>query len=299
MNQFFTDNKDLINSLLQLVLIIVPVVVTWFIRNYVKGAKSEKDIAAIVQLSNSAIDFVENLDSQGKLNLPPDMKKGAYKLQLGSQWLVGELDRAGIKMTDEQAQTWLASEFQKRMGEVRPTKDIAEVTQAAVDLILRVQHSGGLQIPPGNDQITYLAELAADWILTHLPANWTNISRDEATTWARAELLQRVPLQPATNPVLSADAGTLLPPTLPVQPQPATVTLPPVDRLAQLANQAILFANQSTITASSTVKPIASTTDLAIAWLLTEATRQSLPVTADQVTQAVNAAISARQPAPA
>ncbi len=297
MNEFLAANKDLLDALTQLLLLVLPVMITWFIRNYVKGAKSEKDIAAIVQLANSAIDFVENLDSQGKLNLPPEVKKGAYKLQLGSQWLVGELDRAGIKMTNEQAQTWLASEFQKRVGDVRPVSDLARLAQAAVEQIVRLQQSGVLELPPGTDQLTYWAGLAADWILTNLPVSWTNISRDEALTWARAALLDRMTPQTPPNPPFpiiktSPPAPLALPTVVPV------VTLPLTMRLAQLADQAINFVTQAQAHASPAVQPVASTTDLALAWLLTEAVRQGLPVTADQLSEAVQTALRAH-PRPA
>lgn len=305
-----TQLQEFLNAIVQLMIVIIPIAITWFIRNYVKGTQSEKDIAAVVQLSNSAIDFVENLDSRGALNLPPDVKKGVYKLQVGSQWLVGELQRNGIKMSQDEAEKWLASEFQKRMGDVRPVKDIAEVTKTAIEIVMQMQRAGALQLPPDVDQITYLAELAADWILTHLPGSWTNITRDEALTWARAELLQKAPLllPPAPAPITTPPAT--LPVALPVAPtvtppvaQPATIPVMTVDPVAQLAVKAVAFVDQLKASGTLALKPGAAQgsldADLALAWLLTEAARQGLAASPEQLEQAVKTALSARGKSPA
>jgi hypothetical protein len=285
-----TQLQDFLNAIIQLMMVIIPIAITWFIRNYVKGTKSEKDIAAVVQLSNSAIDFVENLDSRGALNLPPDVKKGVYKLQVGSQWLVGELQRNNIKMSQDEAEKWLASEFQKRMGDVRPVKDIAEVTKTAIEIVLQMQRAGAIQLPPDADQITYLAGLAADWILTHLPGSWTNITRDEALTWARAELLQKAPLLPPVVTAASSMTTTAAP--------PPSVPAAPIDPLAPLAAQAVAFVEQLKASGKLALKPGAAQgsldADLALAWLLTEAARQGLATTPEQLDRAVRTALSAR-----
>jgi hypothetical protein len=289
-----TPSKDWLDILLQVLALVLLILITWLIRTYVKGSKSKKDITAIVRLSNSAIYLVENIDSRGDLKLPPGVSKGFFKLQTATHWLVDELARSGIKMTDEEAKSWISSEFQKRAGDVRPVKDIAEVTKSAVDLILQLEQSGAIQIPAGADRITYLAGLATDWTLTHLPANWTNISRDEAMTWGRAELLQRMPSQPVaaapSQPVATAPS------------QPSRSTLSPAEQLSQLANSAVAFVGQLKASGPLTVKPGASETsvdaDLALAWLLMEATRQGMTVTTDQLAQALATALQ-RKTAPA
>jgi hypothetical protein len=275
MQDIVTPNKDLLDVLVQVLVLVIPIVIAWFINTYVKGSKYEKDAAAIVQLSNSAIDLVENMDTRGALNLPPDAKKSVYKLQLASQWLNGELNRAGIKMSEEDAKNWITSEFQKRMGDVRPVKQIAELSQQAMDLILNLEQSGAIKVPPDADRIAYLGGLAADWALAHLPSSWTNITRDEVFTWTRAELLK----------------SQLPPSAAPVQ-----------DRLPQLANAAVAFVDQLKASNSLTVRPGTSganvESDLALAWMMTEVAKQGLSVTSDQIAQAVATALQ-RKSAPA
>ena len=310
LSSVISSNKDWLDVIVQVLIVVIPILITVFIRTYVRGSKAEKDIAAIVQLTNSAIDLVENMDSRGGLKLPPDVSKGLFKLQTASHWLLDELARSGIKMTDEEAKSWIGSEFQKRMGDVRPVKDIAEVTKSAVDLILQLEQSGAIQVPAGADRITYLAGLATDWILTHLPANWTNISRDEAMTWGRAELLQKIPSQPVaaapSQPVVTAPSQPVA--SAPSQPvatapsQPSITTLSPAEQLSQLANSAVAFVGQLKASGPLMVKPGASETsvdaDLALAWLLMEATRQGMTVTTDQLAQALATALQ-RKTAPA
>lgn len=260
------SNKDVLDIVLQLIVLVVPIVISWFIRTYVKGTVSEKNLAAIVRLSNSAIDFVENLDNNKQLNVPPGAQKGVEKLKLAANWLEGELNRAGIKMTDEEAQKWISSEFQKRVGDIRPVTQIAEVTHSAVDLILNVERTNMVELPPEVDRIAYLAGLAADWSLAQLAMKkWTNISREEALTWARAELVQRL-----QGPVGEAPAA---------------------NPLAKLAQGAVEFLQQLKAGGRLAVQPGAAgeniEADVATAWLLTEAAKQGLTVTSSQIAEAI------------
>src|SRR3972149_5306826 len=115
-----SPDKDWLDILVQLLVVVIPILLSWFVRTYVKSSTAEKEVAAIVRLSNAAIDFVENLDKRGELALPPDVKKGSHKLKLAAEWMESELKRAGISVTDDEAKKWIASEFQKRMGGVPP-----------------------------------------------------------------------------------------------------------------------------------------------------------------------------------
>lgn len=260
-----SSDKDWLDIVIQVLVVVIPIVLAWYFRTYVRGTAAEKDWAAIIRLSNSAIDYVENLDTQDKLELPPEVKKGAYKLKLAGEWLESELQRAGIKMTDEEAQRWIASEFQKRMGDVRMVGTIAQLTCMALDLIQGLEQSKLIEIPPEMDRISYLTELAADWVLAELARRGASISREEALSWVRAELVRR----------LQAQAGEL----------------PVTDRLAKLAGQAVAFLEGLKASGQLSVRPGVSginvETDIATAWLLTEAAKQGLAVTSDQIAEAV------------
>jgi len=266
--------QDLLSAVVQLMIVIIPVVITWFIRTYVRGTTAERNLAAIVQLSNSAIDFVENLDKGGELNLPPNVKKGGFKLKLATGWLEDELKRMGINMTDTDAQKWIASEFQKRMGDVRPVKDIAESTRAAVDLVLKMQQNKMVDLPPDIDRISYLAGLAADWVLTQLSTkNFTNISREEVLSWTRAELVEI--LQPGVNETSSGD------------------------RLAKLAREAVEYVEQLKADNRLMIQPSVPSAnveaDAAAARLLTQALEQGIPITSAQIGDAIANALQARR----
>lgn len=261
---FFTENAALIDAILQLLLVIVPFIITWYIRTYVKGTTAEKEAAAIVNIANAAMDYVENLDNRGEfdnLQLPPEFSKGLHKLNLAGEWMEQELKRAGIEISNEEAQKWIASEFQKRVGDVRMVGSIAEAARSAVDLIRGLERSGLVALPPGVDEITYLAEMAADWVVTQLAEQGASISREEALTWVRAELLNTFQLQEDD--------------------------LPTNDRLAKLARQAVAFLQELKASGKLAISGANVETDIATAWLLTEVAKQGLVVTSDQVAKAM------------
>jgi hypothetical protein len=106
MDAIFDPSKDLLDVIIQVLIIVIPVIVTWFLRTYVKNSGAETEVALVVRLANAAIDFVEDLDKSGALELPPKVSKGAHKLQLAGRWLVDELQRVGIKTTEDQARDW-------------------------------------------------------------------------------------------------------------------------------------------------------------------------------------------------
>ena len=273
MEQLLEPSKDVLDVLVQGLIVIIPIVISWFIRTYVRSSAAETQIASIIRLSNAAIDYVENLDRRGDLALPPDVKKGGYKLKIASQWAESELKRTGITISNEEASKWISAEFQKRVGDLRPVNLIAEVTVKAVDLIQGLEQRQQLAPPPGIDQISYLAELAADWAVAQLSKGGVAVSRDEARTWIRAELLQRFQTQVGGSPI--------------------------GDRLAQLATQAVEFLEQVRAKGQILVQPGVAAedveTDLATAWLLTEAAKQGLAVSSAQVAQAAVEALRHRR----
>ncbi len=277
MQEAISSNKDLLDILVQLLIVVIPVVISWFIRTYVRGSVAERDLAAVIRLSNAAIDYVENLDKRGELDLPSKVKKGGYKLKLAGQWLESELQRAGIKISDQEAQQWIASEFQKRIGNVQMVGTIAQLTGAAVDLIQNLEQSGLVDPPPNIDRITHLAGLAADWVVAQFARLGARISREEALIWVRAELLHRL--------------------------QTESSTLPVDEQLTNLAKQAVSFLDKLKASGQLTIQPGPSganvETDIAVAWLLTKAAKQGMAVTPNQIAEVVIAALRQRNAEPA
>ncbi len=266
MAQPVSFDKDILDVVIQVLLIVLPILITWFIRTYVRGAKSERDIAAIVRLSNVAIDYVENLDKRGDLTLPPDISKGAAKLSAAGEWLEAELKRAGIKISNDEARKWIAAEFQKRVGDVRMVGTIAQLAKDSVDTILRLDQSGIVSLPSEIERVAYLSGLAADWIVAELAKLGGSISREEALIWARAELANR----------MGAQISGLGTPVQSVQ-----------DRLDQLAKQAVNFVEELKIQGQIAVPGEEMEADLAVAWLLTESAKQGLAVNSAQIADAL------------
>ncbi|VAW30251.1 hypothetical protein MNBD_CHLOROFLEXI01-3939 [hydrothermal vent metagenome] len=257
MEQPISANKDVLDIIIQVLIVVIPVVITWFIRTYVRGTVAEKDIAAIVRLSNTAIDYVENLDMRGDLTLPEDVSKGVHKLNTAGQWLESELRRSGIKITNEEAEEWISAEFQKRVGSVRMVGVIAQLARESVDVINRLEQSRLVSIPPDVDRFTYLTSIAADWIVAQLAKRGATISREEAVVWARAELANGLEEQIGHFPIQ--------------------------ERLDQLGKQAVAFLDGLKERGQLAVSGADVETDIVMAWLLTEAARQGLAVTSDQI----------------
>jgi transposase len=283
MEQAVNPTKDLLDIIVQVLIVVLPVVIAWYIRTYVRGSTAERDVAAIIRLSNSAIDLVENLDKRGALDLPPDVSKGAHKLKLAGQWMESELGRAGIKISDEEAQQWIASEFQKRVGGVRMAGAMAELSTMAVDLVQNLEQRGLLQVPPGADRAAYLAELAAAWLQAELEKQGATVTREEALTWVRAQLLQMLQSQAGGVPVS--------------MPQPVASS-----PLTNLAVSAADFVEQ--LKASGQLAPPPGTDpgqfeiDVAVSWAVTEAVKQGLAASRAEIVEAVAAVLRQRNGSP-
>jgi len=267
--------NQFLNVLVQLMVVVIPILLSWIIRTYVKSSNAERGTAAVVMLANAGIDFVENLDKTGSLNLPPEYKTGVYKLKVAAEFLQSQLEQQGIKMTTEEAQKWVASEFQKRTGEVRPVKDIAALTSESADLVLDLEKRGVLERPPQIERLAYLTELVADLVQAKLAEkSWTNVPREELVIAARSKLMARL-----------AAGGT---------PEEAR------DPLAILARDAVAFVQKLKAQGQLSVRPGTSGEDMerdvATAWLLTEVAKRGLAVSSTQITQAVTNALPARTP---
>jgi hypothetical protein len=141
-----SDVLSLIFQVLMLVLPVAVAIITWFVLTYVKSANAEKTMAAVIRVSNAAIDFAEDLDQRGELakylklwNVPEEVMNltsdGLKKLHLAGQWAESEFVRLGIKLTDEEAQAWIAaawvlSEITKQ-GQAATSDQISQAVAAA------------------------------------------------------------------------------------------------------------------------------------------------------------------------
>ncbi|KAA3660769.1 MAG: hypothetical protein DWQ04_18450 [Chloroflexi bacterium] len=273
MNEFITSNRELLNLILEIVLLIVPFVITWYVRKYVKGTRAEKDLAAVVSLSNSAIDYVENLDKQGKLDeltLSPDFSKGVHKLKLASQWMGAELQRHDISITEDEAGQWIRAEFQRRVGDVEMVSDLNTLAETAVNTIRYLEEQGLITVPEQGDKWYFMLDLAADWLITQFALkNSGKLTYEEAQTWVRAAYMK------------SLSPASMLP----------AVTALPMVSLESLAQQAIQFLHEVKTAGRLKMDGESGDSDvdlnIATAWLLTEVAKRGLAVNTAQIATAV------------
>lgn len=272
-----SDNLvEWVQLITRILLVVIPIVITWFIRNYVKGTKSEKDTAAIVRLADSAIDLVENLDNQGALSeLPDGVSKGLHKLNVAAEWMGNELkQRHGINMTDEEAKKWISSEFQKRVGGVRQTSKLNEIAKLAVNAVQSLEQNGLLAMPADTDRLTVLTNFAADWMMAEtIEKTGASIPLEEAQSWVRKAFMDEV------APV----------PERPDDDRPAT------DLLADLARQAVRTVETLRVNGVLKIKPGQAVSDVnknvVVGQLLVNAARQGLDVSLDDISAAADMAL--------
>jgi hypothetical protein len=304
-SNFIRDNRELFDLLGQILILVIPFLLTWFVRTYVKSAESEKRVAAIVRLSNAAIDYAEDLHERGdleewmkKLNLPQEIldhaSTGIQKLNVAGKFVEDELGRLGIKMTDQEAKAWIAAEFQRRVGDVGQKRRVVERTQEAINLLQSMARAGLISLPADVLQATELADKVADWVLDQLGEDKASSVRQEALIRAQAALLmatqsptsvhEETPVSPLEAPSVDAPEESVVSPL-----EAPIVDVPEVSleaRLAELAKQSLLYIEQLKRDHELTLPEA----DIAAAWVLTEVTKQRLDVTTDQIARAVRAA---------
>jgi hypothetical protein len=259
--------SPILEVLVQLALIVIPALITWFIRNYVKGTSAEREVSAIVHLANAAIDYVENLDKRGDIVLTPGLSKGTAKLSLAAEWLEKELERAGITITDEQAMEWVSSQFQKRVGDVKMVGTMAQVAIEALDLVERLVEGGLVKLPEDTDRFLFLCRLAADWMVMQMAERGAAVTPEEALTWVRAELLKRLNDRAAGG---AADEE---------------------DDLDRLIAQALAFLEELRAGNRLPAGNVDAARDLATAWILTEVAKRGLNYTPVEIAAAVRFAL--------
>ena len=269
---------EIIDRVFEIVMLLLPIVAavaTWFLRTYVKSAKTEKDVAAIVRLSNMAIAFAEDLDKRGDLekylklwNMPDDVlsltSNGLKKLNLAGKWLETELGRQGIQMSDEEAKSWIAAQFQERVGDIGRDRGIAERTQEAMGLLRALQQSGLISLPTDSAQAALFGDVVANWVTSQLGPGEEGVLRVQAAAQFQSQLVAKP--QVSTGGIASGSA----------------------DQLADLARQSVQYVQQLKANHRLTLPEA----DIAVAWVLTEVTKQGLVVTTDQIANAVRTAFS-------
>lgn len=267
--------QEWVDLIAKVLIIVIPVIITWYIQTYVKGTKSEKDVGAIVRLANVGIDFAENLDKQGALGeLPDDVSKGLRKLNLATDWMETELkERHGIKISNEEAEKWISAEYQKRIGSVQPANELAKLAKSAVNTVQSLEKNGLIVLPPEADRLTVLTEFAADWVIVQLADNTgASISPDQARAWVRKELMDNLQSQPGASLDSQPDAN----------------------RLADLARQAVQTVESLKATGVLKIRPGQAATDVdknvVAAWLLVDVTKQGMDVSLDDISAAVEMA---------
>jgi hypothetical protein len=275
MEAFIAKNKDVLDVIVQLILVLAPIVISWLIRNYVKNSTYQMQIGSITRLANVAIDYVENLEKRGELQVPEGMSKGTQKLQLAANWLDEQLKSNGISIGTDDAVKWISSVFQNRVGGVAMSSLTDQLTHTAVDLVQGMEQGNLSAATLSLERIDFLISLATDWLITQL-ANQRGVkmARDEAEARIRAEILNRL-------------QGN---------------QLPSGDKLKDLARQALEFLDGLKQSGRKAARPNGtsetSDRDVAVAWMLVETTKLGISVPPEEIVRAVTNALQARAGAP-
>lgn len=266
-------NQSLLESLVNLVIIILPMVITYYLRNYVKSTQDEKRVALMTQLASTAIGYVEDLDHNGQLdkilqslNLPETViqstSQGFKKLNAATKVLQTELEKRGITITTEDAQGVIRGEFQKLTGQLGVERDIFVRTQEVIALLKDLQQTGLVNLPDDVEQLTQLSGRLVDWAALQLDQRQENANRQAALALAQTGLLVNQPPQATSSAIL------------------------PETRLVQIAQQVVSQVNDL----KTTLAPGITETEIVISWVLTEALKQGLQVSPEEINKAVQQA---------
>jgi hypothetical protein len=273
--QFVNDNPEFFKLVVQLLILVIPFILTWYARTYVKSSEQQKKLGAIVHLSNAAINYAEDLQKRGDLDgylrkwgfsddVIQHTSSGIQKLNIASKFAQQELEDMGIKMTDEEVQAWIAAEFQKRIGDIGRARGVDQRTREALSLLQALQQSGMISLPADSYQATQLADQVASWAITQTNGGMEDVLREGAVATVKTEL-----------------APEVAPPAGPAEVSPET-------QLRDLARQSVAYVEQLKRDHTLTLPE----TDIAVAWMLTEVTQRSLNVTPHQIAAAVRAAFA-------
>jgi len=281
MVELISQSKDILDLLFNLVIIIVPLFATWLLRNWVKHAGDEKKIATIIRVANTAIDYAEDLDQRGDLEqivqslpLPVEIQsqasKGIQKLNVAGKWVEHELKQMGISITNEEAQNWIAAEYQRRLGTVGGGAKIVGQTGEVIKLLEALQARGLISLPPHLRKITDLTRQIDDWLAGARP-------QAVAETMAAVASASQSPLPSDVFPVSDS-----------VTPEPSAEEQITNNQLADLAAQAVEYVEELKASYDLTIPDL----DIATAWMLTEVTKRGISVRPEQIAGQIRAAFA-------
>jgi hypothetical protein len=241
----------------------------WLMGKYLRSLGDEKKLAKIIHVANAAIDYAEDLDKRGDLkkilsglDLPQEIVQhtstGIKKLHVAGQWVKDELKRLGIDMTEEEARTWVAAEFQKRIASLDLTPDQMMQMQELLKLLQRLDQDKLRALLAGNGH-------------PEMPGEKSTSPNDLPPVDLKS--LAELPT-PETE---SQETASALSPALELSPD---------HDLATLAQQAVQYVETLKIDRQLTLPEI----DIATAWMLTEVTKRDLNVTPDQIAREIHRA---------
>lgn len=263
-------------------IIVIPAALSWYARTYLKSADNQKRISMMTTLASAAINYAEDCERRGErelayysLDLPESLSRnsspGHQKLCLASSWLVEELKKVGIKRVSlEEATKWVASEFQKNIGDLRTTHSVSSLTDSATNLLNQLSRAGHITLPSNTLEAVSLIQSIADWATNQLgDVKGDKVMQREAAM-ARispSSLMTSNPNSNGANPKIA-----------------------PEMRLSLLARQATEFVKD--LQKKDRLKM--SERDTAMAWLIQKVQQDDIPVTRDQIGEAISIAFEPR-----
>lgn len=270
MPPIFSSTQAFLTFLIQALLLLVALFAAWMFYRYLRSALGQNRLAATRKLAEVAVDYVEQLDGRGELGVPVGEDRAARKRVTAAQWLLSRLHEQGIRISEEQAQAWVAAEMHRRAGNQPPMEKLAEIAHSAVDAVQRLEQAHLLEVPADVNISVYMAGLAADWLAVELARLGVSLPRDQAVAMVRGDILHR----------FAARASL------------ATIE----DPLVRLAREAVEFMENLKASGRMTIQPGAAggnvDVDVATGWMITEVAKRGMAATADQISEAIRTAFA-------
>lgn len=264
--------NEILKIVIELAAVILPALITWYIRAHVQGSTREGEWSALMTLAEQSILFVENAAKAGKLDLDEEAMTGLDKLHKAVDWLIVTAEAEGVKkLTPEEATALIQAKFEEMVGGVQGSSKLPEWVSQAVSAVLAWEAAG--HVPPSAGRIEHLTSLGADYVEKLAleqrgSPDATGISREQTEHLVRVGLLDKL-----STHTIGAPAG---------------------DRLMELAREAVATVRKLEAEGQLTVKGGGSVTDMvreiATAMVLNNAVAERLEVDADDVDAALAAA---------
>jgi hypothetical protein len=276
--------QSLYQAVFSTLVVVIPAVLAWHARNYLKSANSRRQVGVIADLADAAINYAEDVDRRGEreqlynsLDLPDDMagelSPGRQKLYLASSWLADELRRMGIgRIGLEEAAKWVAAEYQEKVGDLHSAKSIAQLTDRAADLLNQLGRAGHVTLPKSPLDAASMLQAITDWAAKQVEDAGSDRTLQRELAMAR--------ISPRTLMATSANSRS-------------GSRISTEVRLAMLAQRAAEYAAELKKGKSSTTLPFPEK-DIAKAWLVQHFQEDDLAVTPEQVDKALTDALEQR-----